>query len=100
MPNFNYNAGRRFEYKVKKQLERAGNIVMRTAGSHGPFDLIAISPEGEIGFVQCKRVETAPAAKRLIEKFRESPPLPKNGGYEQELVVYVSNDRSTRTAIV
>ncbi len=31
--------GRRFEYSVEKYLETEGWIVMRTAGSHGPFDL-------------------------------------------------------------
>lgn len=38
-----YQKGRRKEYKIKYQLEKEGfDIVQRTAGSHSPFDLIAI----------------------------------------------------------
>lgn len=39
----NYERGRRFEYKIKKMLEKAGFVVFRTAGSHGEVDLIAIN---------------------------------------------------------
>jgi hypothetical protein len=35
-----YIKGRFFEYRVKKKLEKEGCIVLRTAGSHGLFDLI------------------------------------------------------------
>lgn len=39
----NYGAGRRFEWRVKKDLERRGYpIVMRSAGSKGKLDLIAV----------------------------------------------------------
>ncbi len=53
MPNKNYLAGRRFEWKVRKVLEAQGWTVMRTAGSKGPVDLIAVQP-GRVQFVQCK----------------------------------------------
>ena len=39
-----YEQGRRYEYKIKKQLEKEGRNVTRSAGSHGDFDLIAIRP--------------------------------------------------------
>lgn len=39
----NYERGRRFEYKIKKMLEKVGFTVFRTAGSHGDVDLIAIN---------------------------------------------------------
>jgi len=55
MPNKNYVKGRKKEYQIKQQLEREGFIVLRTAGSHGFADLIAISEEkGLIRFIQCK----------------------------------------------
>lgn len=63
MVNKNYVNGRRFEYKVKKYLEKMGFLVMRTAGSHSPFDLVAVesynkglvtSTTSIILFVQCK----------------------------------------------
>jgi len=55
MPNANYQKGRRKEYLIKKQLEREGYIVLRTAGSHGFADLIAIDKDARlIKFIQCK----------------------------------------------
>ena len=55
MPNKNYLSGRRKEYKVKKKFERQGYIVLRTAGSHGFADLVAIDiREKKIIFIQCK----------------------------------------------
>jgi Holliday junction resolvase len=100
MPNANYESGRRFEYKIAKELRAEGHVVMRTAGSHGPFDLICITPEGDVGLIQCKRVKTDAEAKRLTTKFRENPPLPSSGNYEQEIVVYVAENRTRRAAFV
>ena len=43
MPNKNYIKGRRKEYKICDELKKKGfDIVQRTAGSHSPFDVIAI----------------------------------------------------------
>ncbi len=42
MVNKNYVSGRRFEYAIKKELEQRGWIAIRSAGSHSPFDIIAI----------------------------------------------------------
>ena len=42
MANKNYETGRRFEYTIKKALEKLGWIAIRSAGSHSPFDIIAI----------------------------------------------------------
>jgi len=53
MVNKKYQAGRRFEYAVKKYLEGKGYIVLRTAGSHGFADLVALG-NSEILFIQCK----------------------------------------------
>lgn len=53
MVNKNYIKGRTKEYKVKNQLEKEGWIVLRTAGSHGFADLIAIG-RSKIRFIQCK----------------------------------------------
>lgn len=48
-----YKKGRQFEYRVKRDLEQKGYFVIRSAGSHSPFDLIAFSQEGVL-FIQCK----------------------------------------------
>lgn len=56
MANANYLKGRAFEYKVMKELKEMGFMVMRTAGSHGKYDIIAIKFEPVlcIYFIQCK----------------------------------------------
>ena len=48
-----YKKGRLFEYKVKKEFEKRGYYVVRSAGSKGVFDLIAIG-NGEVLGIQCK----------------------------------------------
>ena len=49
----NYRRGSAFERKVKEMLELDGYYVVRSAGSHGVADLVAVKP-GEVLFVQCK----------------------------------------------
>lgn len=63
MPNPNYLRGVRFEREVMKIFRDAGFIVLRTAGSHSPYDVVLIK-EGvfkdgvkriaHVAFVQCK----------------------------------------------
>ena len=54
MANKNYVSGRRFEYTIKKALEKLGWIAIRSAGSHSPFDIIAIKG-GRILLLQLKK---------------------------------------------
>ena len=55
MGNKNYQKGVRKEQKIKKVLEREGLTVLRTAGSHGFADLVAIDKTTrKIRFIQCK----------------------------------------------
>jgi len=55
----NYHKGRYYEYKVKKQLEQQGYYVVRSAGSHTLFDLIAINPKtSEVLLIQVKKKPT------------------------------------------
>lgn len=43
MSNLNYLRGRSREYKIKQELEKEGYVlVVRTAGSHSPVDIIGI----------------------------------------------------------
>ncbi|HIP90591.1 MAG TPA: hypothetical protein EYH22_03510 [Candidatus Nanopusillus sp.] len=48
MGRTNYHRGRDKEYRVKRALEENGMYVVRSAGSHGLFDLIAIDNERKI----------------------------------------------------
>ncbi len=93
MPNINYNRGRAFEYKRKAWWEGRGYTVLRTAGSHGPFDLIAITPHDNITLIQCKRVETGAEAIRIREAFMKDPPLTKSRNYIQNIEIYVASLR-------
>lgn len=57
MPNKNYINGRNFEYKVKKIWEDQGYYVIRSAGSHGIADLVALDFDGQytsVVLIQCK----------------------------------------------
>ena len=49
----NYQRGYNFEYRCRKELESKGFFVVRSAGSKGPADLVAIR-EGKVLLVQCK----------------------------------------------
>ena len=53
MTNRKYVSGANFERQVKKQWEEDGWIVVRSAGSHGPADLVA-AKGGIIRWIQCK----------------------------------------------
>lgn len=54
--NRNYHNGRNHEYRLAAKLRKEGWVVIRAAGSHGLFDLIAIKPppEGEMFLIQAK----------------------------------------------
>jgi len=60
-----YVRGRRFEYYVMKKLEDLGYYVVRSAGSHGTFDLIAIKNGAALG-IQCKLGNVSRAEKDKI----------------------------------
>ena len=70
MVNKNYLSGRRFEYKVKKLYEQAGYTVLRTSGSHGFADLVAVKngARKQILFIQCKNRK---ATKSELDKLHE-----------------------------
>ena len=55
MPNKQYQKGRRKEYKICDKMKSFCEIVQRTAGSHSPIDVFAISKELKtIFFIQSK----------------------------------------------
>jgi len=56
--NKKYVRGRAFEYKIATIFRRKGYYVMRSAGSHGPADLIAVKKGYLSLMIQCKTGET------------------------------------------
>lgn len=51
-----YRKGALFEHRVKDRLEELGYVVVRSAGSHKPMDLVAINGSRDWSplFVECK----------------------------------------------
>ena len=53
-----YHIGARAEYKLKHELEKHGWHVIRAAGSHGKWDLVAVRKVGDridVALIQVKR---------------------------------------------
>jgi len=59
-----YERGRRFEYRVRRQLKEEGYFVVRSAKSGTVCDLVALK-KGEILLIQCK------LNKKISKKERE-----------------------------
>jgi Holliday junction resolvase len=49
-----YTVGRSYEYKIMNEYRNLGYYVIRSAGSHGLFDLVAFN-ENEIIFICCRK---------------------------------------------
>ena len=61
--------GAYYESRARKMLEELGYVVVRAAGSKGPFDLIAIGPT-DVRCIQVKAGDKAwisPAEREAIE---------------------------------
>lgn len=81
MVNKNYTKGRSKEhYWCKKLKEKFGfKIAQRTAGSHSPFDIIAINTEcKQIRLIQCKSKSLSDTATQKLRN--ENKEL--NGSFE------------------
>ena len=88
--NNNYKKGRRNEYRTMRLLEASGYLCFRTAGSHSPFDVVAVNSCG-ILLVQCKSNEwPSPAecetihniavptnASKLVHRWDDRVAMPK-----------------------
>ena len=69
--NTNYRRGVRAEYKAKKLLESTGYTVIRAAGSHGMFDLVALSRLGGRAIqIKTGSARVTPLEREAIKIFR------------------------------
>lgn len=93
MANTNYIRGRAFEYARMRHWEGKGYLTLRTAGSHGPFDIVAVRANAPVALIQCKIVQTETEARRLIRQFTENPPLSPYGKYHQVMEVKVKGGK-------
>lgn len=58
-----YDEGRRFEWAVRDEMVRAGFVVIRSAGSKTPVDIVGLK-RNLLLFVQCKKTGQLPPAER------------------------------------
>ncbi len=73
MAQTNYERGRASEYAARQRLLDDGwGCVLRTAGSHGPVDLVAIGARG-ILFVQVKRMAEPRSYEHELAQLRAWP---------------------------
>ena len=68
-----YEKGRRDEWRARKDMVKMGYVVIRSAGSKGPFDLIGIGPTN-ILLVQVKSANDNP--KKYYEQLQAVPSPP------------------------
>ena len=75
--NKNYRNGRFFEYSIAQKLKNHGFYVIRSAGSHTDFDLIALKSKTLL--IQCKKnIPPSKAEKNfssLYSKLTQSLPI-------------------------
>jgi Holliday junction resolvase len=83
MPNHNYNRGVKRERRTQQILETAGYRTLRSAGSHGDFDVVGYNAVGVL-FVQCKldrdltpaereqlaQIQLPPNCLKLVHRYR------------------------------
>lgn len=65
----NYRRGVRLERELMKRFEGYGYYVMRSAGSHGDFDLITIDPTyGSVTLIQIKNHKPTKKERERMQK--------------------------------
>ena len=84
----NYKRGVEKERHAMAGLEAVGYDVMRTAGSHGSYDVVAEGPTG-VRLIQVKRVKEGANWKREYEMVKEQlQKKPKITGVSREIWVW------------
>lgn len=84
-----YRRGYLPERKAVKLLEEAGYVVARTAGSHSPFDVVAVNANG-IRLIQVKRVKEGGFAAILETAREEIRQVPKVPGVSREVWIWLN----------
>ncbi|MGB9858671.1 MAG: hypothetical protein ACPLQP_01905 [Moorellaceae bacterium] len=84
----NYRRGYLAERKAAKVLEQAGYVVARTAGSHSPYDVVAVGPNG-VRLIQVKRLKKGSFAAVLEAAREEIRQVPKVQGVSREVWIWL-----------
>lgn len=88
------------EYDTMKRWERKGYKVVRSAGSHGIWDVCAVRPNTPVALIQCKLVADERIANSLLKKFRQAPPLMPDTHYHQILEVKIRGSKDVLSCTV
>lgn len=96
MSNKNYIRGTNKEYLAKKELEKEGFQVIRSAGSHTIIDLAAFSLS-EIKFIQIKRQKVEAKYTSELEALKElKVPVSKDVKVSKEFWVWTDRKGWTK----
>ncbi len=105
MPNKRYLAGRRFEWKIRDALRYYYHLVIRSAGSKSPFDLISFGFDSirpyylqprtidnenyifHIGFWQLKKSITHQEAEKILKNLLKDLNLESLNFFEKGLLI-------------
>lgn len=102
MPNKNYIRGVRFEReRLKHYKETLGYDAVRTAGSHGKWDVVATDWTGGCVYhIQCKVVSDQRDGDRMLKRFSENPPFAPHANLRQRLEVKVTGSTEVHSVTV
>jgi len=96
----NYRRGAETERRIVEILEAAGYWAYRTAGSHGPWDVMAVGPSS-VRLIQAKRSKKDSGwqadYERAVEQMRE---LPKIQNVSYEVWVWVDRKGFIRKGVI
>lgn len=96
----NYSRGADAERRAVEHLERVGYTVIRSAGSHGPVDLVAVGPTG-VRLIQVKRDAGGYVSPAVLETAREQlRGIPCPAGVSREIWVWKDRDGWVRQEVV
>lgn len=84
----NYKRGYEIERKVMRLLAAAGYITARTAGSHSPFDVVAVNSTG-VRLIQVKRTKRDKFDALLDMAIEEIQQVPRLPGVSREVWIWV-----------
>jgi hypothetical protein len=111
MPNKRYIAGRRFEWKIKDTLRYYYQLVIRSAGSKSPFDLISFDWDSirpnhlqprtidnenyifHIGFWQLKKSITHQEAEKILKDLLKDLNLESLNFFEKSFLMLPNGKR-------
>jgi Holliday junction resolvase len=78
----NYIRGRDKEYRIVKTLKSQGYIAFRSAGSHSPFDVVAINPDTKLIILVQSKLRGKKNLSKVEREIIENEKLLIEGDYK------------------